>query len=119
MENDRLGLLGEGTVFYTLPNFSHSMPGDDPDWADLCTKLVVEAEYCETASSTDLELYYPVELLNPLSGCLEPNNVYNVNITINCPGYTDPWGPRVSTDPVVSFSLDVYPWNKYSINESI
>ena len=119
MENDRLGLFGDGTVFYTLPNFSHSMPGDDPDWADLCTKLVVEAEYCETASSTDLELYYPVEVLNLMSGCLEPNNVYNVNITINCPGYTDPWGPRVSTDPVVSFSLDVYPWNKYSINESI
>ena len=118
-ESDALGLLGGGTVFYTLPNFSRSMPSEDPDWADLCTKLVVEADYLYKYVWIDLDVYYPVEVLNRLSGCLEPNNIYNVDITVHCPGYLDPWGPRVSSDPQVSFSLEVYPWNKCSIKETI
>lgn len=118
-ERDAAGLFGIGELFYTLPNFCHALPSDDPDWADLCTKLVVEAEYKSKESQELLEVYYPVEVLNLQSGFLEPNNVYDVDIVIHAPGYSDPWGPRVNVDPQVSFSLEVQTWDNYSINENI
>lgn len=118
-ETDALRLLGNGNVFYTLPNFSRSMRSEDPDWADLCTKLVVEAYYVMMSIDTQFEMFYPIEAVDYSTGCLEPNNVYNFRVIINGPGYLNPWGPRDNTDPQVSLSLSVTPWSRYKINENI
>ena len=119
-EEDPLGLLGGGgTVFYTLPNFRVAVPDDNPDWADLCTKLVMESKHYMRELGVWLDLYYPVEILNPASGCLEANNVYDLDLIVYCPGYLNPWGPRDTSDPQVAVSIVVDLWSTNTIVEKI
>lgn len=119
-EMDGSNLLGGGgNVFYSLPNFNVAIPSADPDWADLTTKLVVEASYFMVMLGDWLNLYYPVEMISAASGCLEPNNIYDVDMVVMCPGYLNPWGPRIDTDPQVRISVRTSIWSTEIYTETI